>query len=218
VGFDPATGDLGIAVQSKFFGVGTVVPWAKAKIGAIATQSYANIEYGPEGLALLETGKTAKETLATLTGADPQRERRQVGIVDAQGRPASFTGTECNGWAGHHVGQNFCAQGNLLTDETVIPAMVKAYEQARQIEGSQLADWLMAALQAGQEAGGDKRGQQSAALLVVREAAGYGQRNDRFIDLRVEDHAEPIRELSRLLDIHKRFYGRAHANKPVRPR
>ena len=215
VGFDPATGDLGVAVQSKFFGVGTVVPWAKAKVGAIATQSYANIDYGPDGLRLLEAGHTAEETLQLLTSQDRQHPRRQVGIVDAQGRAASYSGEECNPWAGHHVGKNFCAQGNLLAGEEVIPAMVAAYQKAQAEEGSELADWLMAALQAGQAAGGDKRGQQSAALVVVREGGGYGRRNDRYIDLRVEDHAQPIGELARLLAIHKEFYARAHARKPA---
>jgi len=217
VAFDPATGDLGIGVESKFFGVGSVVPWAKARVGAIATQSAANTAYGPEGLKLLETGKSAKETLAQLTEADSGRANRQAGIVDAKGTVASYTGAKCDGWAGHIEGTNFAVQGNLLTGEEVVKAMAAAYEKARQIEGSELADWLMAALEAGQQAGGDKRGKQSAALLVVREKAGYAGRNDRYIDLRVEDHAEPIQELSRLLEMHKKFYAGAHRNKPKRP-
>jgi uncharacterized Ntn-hydrolase superfamily protein len=216
VGFDPATGDLGVAVESKFFGVGSVVPWAKAKVGAIATQSSANITYGPEGLALLESGKTAKETLKQLTDADPGRDTRQAGVVDGKGNVASFTGARCNAWAGHIEGTNFCAQGNILTGEEVVKAMAAAFEKARAVEGSELADWLMAALDAGQAAGGDKRGRQSAALLVVREKAGYSGRNDRYIDLRVEDHTEPIQELNRLLEIHKKFYAGAHRNKPKR--
>ena len=216
VGFDPATGDLGVAVESKFFGVGSVVPWAKAKAGAIATQSSANITYGPEGLALLESGKSAKETLNQLTTTDSGRDRRQAGIVDAQGSVASFTGTKCNAWAGHIEGTNFCVQGNILTGEEVVKAMAAAYEKARLVEGSELADWLMAALEAGQQAGGDKRGKQSAALLVVREKGGYSGKNDRYIDLRVEDHVEPIQELSRLLEVHKKFYAGAHKNKPKR--
>ncbi|HEY0550540.1 MAG TPA: DUF1028 domain-containing protein [Verrucomicrobiae bacterium] len=216
VGFDPATGDLGVAVESKFFGVGSVVPWAKAKVGAIATQSSANITYGPEGLSLLESGKSAKETLNQLTGADSGRDNRQAGIVDAKGGAASFTGERCNAWAGHIEGTNFCVQGNILAGEEVVKAMARAYETARAVEGSELADWLMAALESGQQAGGDKRGRQSAALLVVREKGGYSGRNDRYIDLRVEDHAEPIQELSRLLGIHKKFYAGAHRNKPKR--
>jgi uncharacterized Ntn-hydrolase superfamily protein len=214
VGFDPDTGDLGVAVQSKFFGVGTVVPWAKAKVGAIATQSYANINYGPEGLALLQTGRSAREALAQLTAADDRREQRQAGIVDAAGRSACFTGTNCNAWAGHRAGTNFCVQGNILAGEAVVIEMSRAFEKARRIDGSELADWLMAALAAGQAAGGDKRGQQSAALLVVREKGGYGGANDRYIDLRVEDHSEPITELARVLEIHKKFYAPAHKKRP----
>lgn len=216
VGFDPATGELGVAVESKFFGVGSVVPWAKAKVGAIATQSSANITYGPEGLALLESGKSAKETLNQLTEKDSGRANRQAGIVDAKGNAASFTGEKCNAWAGHIEGTNFCVQGNILTGEEVVKAMASAYEAARAVKDSELADWLMAALDAGQQAGGDKRGRQSAALLVVREKGGYGAKNDRYIDLRVEDHTEPIQELSRLLEMHKKFYAGAHRNKPKR--
>jgi uncharacterized Ntn-hydrolase superfamily protein len=216
VGFDPDTGDLGVAVQSKFFGVGTVVPWAQAGVGAVATQSYANISYGVDGLALLAGGLSARETLNRLTAADEGRDRRQAGIVDAQGRVAAYTGSACNPWAGHFEGTNFCAQGNILAGEEVVKAMAAAFVAARAAPGSGLADWLMAALAAGQEAGGDTRGQQSAALLVVRAGAGYDGKNDRFIDLRVEDHAEPITELQRLLEIHKRFYRHAHENRPVR--
>jgi uncharacterized Ntn-hydrolase superfamily protein len=216
VGFDPETGDLGVAVQSKFFGVGTVVPWAKAGLGAIATQSYANISYGVDGLASLARGLSARETLSRLTAADEGRERRQAGIVDARGRVAAYTGSACNPWAGHIEGTNFCAQGNILAGEEVVKAMATAFEAARGAAGSELADWLMAALAAGQEAGGDTRGQQSAALLVVRARAGYDGKNDRYIDLRVEDHAQPITELQRLLEIHKRFYRHAHENRPTR--
>jgi uncharacterized Ntn-hydrolase superfamily protein len=216
VGFDPATGDLGVAVQSKFFGVGSVVPWAKAKVGVIATQSYANTSYGPDGLALLEAGRDAKSALKQLTDADSGRDQRQAGVVDARGRVASFTGAKCNAWAGHIEGTNFCVQGNILTGEEVVKAMAAAYEKARAVTNSGLADWLMAALDAGQQAGGDKRGRQSAALLVVREKGGYAGLNDRFVDLRVEDHPEPIQELGRLLQMHKKFYAREHAKRPAR--
>jgi uncharacterized Ntn-hydrolase superfamily protein len=216
VGFDPDTGDLGVAVQSKFFGVGTVVPWAKAGSGAIATQSYANIDYGPNGLASLSRGLTARETLNQLIASDDGRERRQVGIVDARGRVAAHTGSSCHAWAGHLEGTNFCAQGNILADEAVVKAMAEAFVDARAKPGSELADWLMAGLTAGQAAGGDKRGQQSAVLLVVRDRAGYDGKNDRYIDLRVEDHPQPITELLRLLEIHKEFYRNAHQNRPVR--
>jgi len=205
VGFDPASEAMGVAVQSKFFGVGTVVPWAKAKVGAIATQSYANIDYGPDGLALLSKGHSARETLEKLTQADPGRAKRQLGVVDAQGRVASFTGGECNAWAGHFEGTNFCVQGNILAGKEVVSDMAQAYINAQEKPQSELADWLTAALAAGQAAGGDTRGQQSAALLVVREGKGYDGKNDRFIDLRVEDHPRPIEELARLLAIHKRF-------------
>lgn len=208
VAFDSKTGDLGVAVQSKFFGVGSVVPWAKAKVGAIATQSYANTTYGPEGLKLLESGKRPQEVIERLTRADERREVRQVGIIDAQGRAAAFTGKECKEWAGHIVGTNFSVQGNILAGEAVVRAMAEAFETARQQPGTELADWLVAALDAAEKAGGDKRGRQSAALLVVRERGGYGGLNDRFVDLRVEDHPEPVEELSRLLLLHKRFYRR----------
>ncbi|MHC4224157.1 MAG: DUF1028 domain-containing protein [Planctomycetota bacterium] len=203
VGYDPRTGDLGIAVQSRFFGVGSVVPWAKAGVGAVATQAWANVTYGPEGLKLLASGKSAQETVDALTAADAERDRRQLGVVDAKGRGASFTGKACLSWAGHRVGKYFCVQGNILAGEKVVTEMARAFEEARKSEGSELADWLMAALQAGQAAGGDRRGQQSAALTVVRKKGGYMGMNDRFIDLRVEDHERPIEELARLLEIHK---------------
>jgi len=213
VGYDPATGELGVAVQSKFFNVGSVVPWAKAKVGAIATQSYANTAYGPDGLELLARGRSSPQTVRDLTSTDPGRERRQLGIVDARGQATAFTGSECNEWAGHHVGEHYCVQGNLLTGPEVIQAMRQAFEQARRVEGTELADWLMASLEAGQAAGGDKRGQQSAALLVVRDKGGFGGATDRFIDLQVEDHPEPIKELRRLLEIHKKFFASSHQRK-----
>jgi uncharacterized Ntn-hydrolase superfamily protein len=213
--FDPATGDLGIAVASKVLGVGSVVPWAKANVGAVATQSAANTAYGPEGLKLLESGQSAKETLSQLTAADAGRDHRQAGIVDAKGNVASFTGSKCLAWAGHFEGDHFVVQGNILTGEEVVKAMAAAYEQARKVEGKSLADWLVAALQAGETAGGDKRGKQSAALLVVRDKAGYGG-NDRFVDLRVEDHAQPVGELARLLEVHKKVFPGGHRQKPKR--
>lgn len=213
VAYDPATGDLGVAVQSKFFGVGSVVPYAKAKVGAIATQAAANVRYGPEGLELLAAGQSAEEVVKRLTEADPGRDQRQLGVVDAQGRAAAYTGSRCLEWAGHLTGNHFTVQGNILAGEEVVKAMAAAYERAQSELGSELADWLLAALAAGQAAGGDKRGQQSAALLVVRERGGYGGGSDRFIDLRVEDHPKPIAELHRLLDIHKQFYKRARPDR-----
>jgi len=216
VAFDPATGDLGIVVASKVLGVGAIVPFAKANVGAIATQSAANTAYGPDGLKLLESGKSAAETLQQLTEVDSRRATRQVGIVDARGNAVTFTGTNCNAWGGGIAGDHFAVQGNILTGEEVVKAMAEAYEKARKVEGTELADWLVAALQAGETAGGDKRGKQSAALLVVREKANYDRKSDRYIDLRVEDHTEPVKELSRLLEIHKQFYAGNHKNKPKR--
>jgi len=197
VGRDPANDELGIAVQSKFFAVGAVVPWAKAGVGAIATQSWANTTYGPKGLELLESGLTAQQALDKLIAADSGRSKRQVGIVDAKGGVANHTGDECQEWAGAVTGENYTAQGNILAGEAVVKAMGTAFEEA---EG-ELAERLMAALIAGQEKGGDRRGQQSAAILVVRKNAGYGGFNDRYIDLRVDDHERPIEELHRLLKI-----------------
>jgi len=214
VAFDPATGDLGVAVESKYFGVGSVVPWAKAGVGAVATQAQVKVGFGPEGLRLMEGGKSSREALEALLATDPSREFRQVGIVDAQGRPAAHTGTECVAWAGHQTGSHFTVQGNLLAGDKVAPAMAQAYEAAQKVEGSELADWLLAALQAAQAEGGDRRGQQSAAILVVRANGGPGGDNDRYIDLRVEDHPTPIVELARLLDLHKTFYSRGHRLKP----
>ncbi len=213
-GFDPHTGDLGVAVQSKFFAVGSVVPWAKAGVGAIATQSYANVSYGPDGLELLAKGKSARETVETLTSADGNKQRRQLGIVDAKGNSASFTGSGCHPWAGHIEKPDFCAQGNILTGKEVVDAMAASFEQSQKQAKGGLCDWLANALMAGQDAGGDSRGRQSAALLVVRKKGGYGGGNDRFIDLRVDDHKTPIAELRRLLQLHKNLFKRAHANPP----
>lgn len=204
VGYDAETGALGIAVQSKFFAVGSVVPWAAAGVGAIATQSWANTTFGPNGLKFLKSGLSAEQTLERLIAEDPGRATRQVGIVDAKGNVANYTGDECNAWAGAVSGKHYTAQGNILAGEEVVKAMGKAFEET---EG-ELADRLMAALFAGQAAGGDTRGQQSAALLVVQEGSGYGGFNDRYIDLRVDDAEKPIEELQRLLEIHKQLVPR----------
>ena len=201
---DPGTGELGIAVQSKFVAVGSVVPWAKAGVGAIATQSFANTTYGPRGLERLAKGVAPDDVLKELTADDPQRERRQVGIVDATGRSATFTGKECFAWAGGAAEENVSCQGNILVGEAVTAAMLKAYKESK----GDLGDRLIAALQAGQEAGGDTRGKQSAALLIVREGWGYGGFNDRYRDLRVDDHAEPIQELQRVYDLHRKIFPR----------
>lgn len=204
VGYDAETGALGIAVQSKFFAVGSVVPWAAAGVGAIATQSWANTTFGPNGLKFLKSGLSAEQTLERLIAEDSGRATRQVGIVDAKGNVANYTGDECNAWAGAVSGKHYTAQGNILAGAEVVKAMGKAFEET---EG-ELADRLMAALFAGQAAGGDIRGQQSAALLVVQEGSGYGGFNDRYIDLRVDDAEKPIEALQRLLEIHKQLVPR----------
>ncbi len=197
VAFDPKTGDLGVAVASKFLAVGSVVPYAKAGVGAIATQSFANTTFGPKGLELLRKGLTPSQVLKQLLASDKDREFRQVGIVDAKGRAAAFTGKKCLPWAGHIVGKGFAVQGNILAGEQVVKAMAKAFQETQ----GELAERLMAALEAGEQAGGDARGKQSAAILVVRKGAGYGGFDDRYIDLRVDDHPEPIKELRRILNI-----------------
>lgn len=198
---DPQTGDLGIAVQSKFLAVGAVVPWAKAGVGAIATQSWGNTSYGPRGLALLADGLSAAETMEQITVDDTNRASRQVGIIGASGAPATFTGDDCYPWAGGVVGEHYACQGNILVSGETVQAMARTFEET----SGPLYDRLIAALAAGQAAGGDSRGQQSAALLVVREGGGYGGFNDRFIDLRVDDHPHPIEELRRILQLHKLY-------------
>ena len=198
---DPATSDLGVAVQSKFLAVGAVVPWAKAGVGAVATQAWANTSFGPNGLALLAAGAPAQDALRRLVASDPGSPHRQVGILDARGQAATFTGSQCMQWAGGRTGPDYACQGNILVGEATVVAMAEAFEETP----GGLWDRLVAALAAGQASGGDSRGQQSAALLVVREAGGYAGRNDRFIDLRVDDHPAPIKELQRLLDLHKLY-------------
>lgn len=202
VGYDPKEKEWGIAVQSKFLGVGAVVPFAKAGVGAIATQSYANTAYGPEALELFAQGKSAEEVLEIITSSDEQKDFRQVGLIDANGNAATFTGEKCYDWAGGIVGEHFAAQGNILVDSETVQAMANTFEYAI---GS-LAERLLAALDAGQLAGGDSRGQQSAALLVVKEAGGYGGYNDRYIDLRVDDHREPIQELIRIYNLQQLYF------------
>lgn len=202
VGYDPETGDLGIAVASKFLAVGAVVPWARAGAGAVATQSYANTSFGPRGLELMASGVPAGEALARLLEGDPDRALRQVGMVDAQGRAATYTGEGCHPWAGGRTGPGYAVQGNLLTGPEVVDAMAAAFERAR----GPLAERLLAALRAGDEAGGDRRGRQSAALLVVRERGGYGGFNDRYVDLRVDDHERPVEELQRLYGIWRLYF------------
>ena len=199
---DPDNGELGVAVQSKFLAVGVLVPWAEGEVGAIATQSWANISYGPKGLELLKQGLSAQETLQRLIAEDPKRESRQVGIVDAKGGSATFTGQECFKWAGGISGTNYSCQGNILVNEETVTVMAETFLKT---EGD-LAQRLLKALDAGGNAGGDSRGKQSAALLVVKPGAGYGGFNDRYIDLRVDDHPEPIQELIRLHKLYKLYF------------
>ena len=200
VAYDPKTQEWGVAVASKYLAVGAVVPFGKAGAGAVATQSAVNITYGPKGLELLGQGKSAEEVVKTLTDADQGRAYRQLGIVDAKGNVANFTGKSCNAWAGAKSGKHYTCQGNLLTGEKVVEEMAKAFEAA---EGP-LAWRLMAALEAGEKAGGDKRGKQSAAILVVREGWGPNRKGDRYLDFRVDDHKEPVTELSRILGLRLR--------------
>lgn len=201
---DQQTGELGIAVQSKFLAVGAVVPFASADVGAVATQAWANVSYGPRGLELLSQGLTAQEVVDRLVAEDEGREHRQLGVVDRFGNAAAHTGDTCMHWAGHRTGSGYTCQGNILVSEATVDAMAEAYEAASSLP--HLADRLVAALAAGQNAGGDSRGRQSAALYVVRAQGGYGGFNDRLVDLRVDDHPEPIQELSRLLDLHRQTW------------
>jgi uncharacterized Ntn-hydrolase superfamily protein len=195
----------GVAVASKFLAVGSAVPAARAGVGAIATQSLANLAYRPEGLALLESGRTAQETLDSLTAADALREQRQAGIVDSNGRAATFTGSECHVWAGGVTGDSYAIQGNVLTGADVAEAMQQAWLGTS--SDAPLGRRLLAALTAGDEAGGDRRGRQSAALLVVTPDGGYGGGSDVLVDLRVDDHDDPVPELNRLLGLHDIFFG-----------
>jgi uncharacterized Ntn-hydrolase superfamily protein len=194
VAWDSATGDLGVAVQSKFLGVGAVVPYARAGVGAVATQAWANTTFGPKGLLLLEQGNDAQRVVETLLATDTGSAARQIGVVSARGGAYAFTGSSCQPYAGHIIGRGYTAQGNILAGEEVVKAMARTFE----LSGGDLADRLMAALDAAERAGGDKRGRQSAALLVVREHGGYGGFNDRLVDIRVDDDSLPLVELHRL--------------------
>jgi uncharacterized Ntn-hydrolase superfamily protein len=202
VGYDPQAQEWGVAVESKFLCVGALVSWAEAGSGAVATQSYCNTSFGPEGLALMRQGMSAQEALDRLIAADEGRARRQVGLVDAAGQAATYTGVECHAWAGGVVGTNYAAQGNILVSGATVEAMARVFETAQ----GELADRLVAALAAGQAAGGDRRGQQSAAVLVVRSGGGYGGYNDRYLDLRVDDDPAPIERLKTLVDLHHLYF------------
>jgi len=205
---DAATGDLGVAVQSKFLEVGAVVPWSRAGVGAIATQSAANVRYGPDGLAMLASGASAQETLDRLVAGDDLRAERQIGIVDAQGRAATYTGSGCFAWAGGRVGEGFAAQGNILAGPGVVDGLVETFLAG----GKRFPELLVACLAAADAAGGDRRGRESAALLVVREGGGYGGGNDRLIDLRVDQHDDPIGELARVLSFQRLYFEKPRAD------
>jgi len=198
VAVDPERGSWGVAVQSRFIAVGAVVPWARAGVGAVATQALANIAYGPEGLSLLEKGRSAEEVVKALTDADPKREHRQLGVVDRTGRAAAYTGPACLEWAGHEVGEGFACQGNILFGPAVVRAMARGFETTP----GDLPERLLAALSAGQREGGDRRGMQSAALLIVRAGGGYDAGSDRWVDIRVDDHPSPIEELRRIFRLY----------------
>jgi uncharacterized Ntn-hydrolase superfamily protein len=200
----------GVATQSKFLAVGSVVPWASAHVGAVATQAYANPRYGPDGLALLAEGVPAAEVVERLTSADDDREHRQLGVVDSEGRSATFTGSECMAWAGGVAGEGYAAQGNILVSEATVTAIASSFEGSA---GKPLAERLIDALAAGQAAGGDSRGQQSAAVLVVQRDGGYAGLSDVVVDLRTDDNPKPVEELARLYSLHQALFGKTpHAD------
>jgi uncharacterized Ntn-hydrolase superfamily protein len=205
VACDLEAGQWGVATQSKFLAVGSVVPWAVPGVGAVATQAYANPRYGPQGLELLAQGLSAVEVVARLTDADDGRAERQVGVVDAQGSGATYTGSDCLDWAGGLAGPGFAAQGNILVGEETVAALATTFTAT---EGQPLAERLLECLAAAQAAGGDRRGQQSAALLVVEQAGGYAGLSDSLVDLRVDDHEQPVVELARLYAMHALLFGK----------
>lgn len=200
---DLDAGQWGVATQSKFLAVGSVVPWAEPHVGAIATQAYANPRYGSEGLSLMREGLSAEEVVGRLTAADEGRDQRQLGVVDREGRSASFTGAECLEWAGGRTGPCYAAQGNILVSAATVDAIAETFESSK---GS-LAERLLDCLDAAQAAGGDRRGQQSAALLVVEQDGGYAKLSDTIVELRVEDHERPLTELRRLYRLHEALFG-----------
>jgi uncharacterized Ntn-hydrolase superfamily protein len=203
VGCDLEAQQWGVAVQSKFLAVGSVVPWAEPGVGAVATQAYANPSYGPNGLALLRDGLRASEVVDRLTGEDEGRDERQLGVVDAQGGSASWTGPECMDWAGGRTGPGYAAQGNILVGEETVAALAATFEANAQLS---LVQRLLECLVAAQAAGGDRRGQQSASVLVVQRDGGYAGLSDILVDLRVDDHERPIEELRRIYGLHQRLF------------
>ena len=201
---DLAAQQWGVAVQSKFLAVGSVVPWAEPGVGAVATQAYANPRYGPHGLALLREGLSAEQVVARLTETDEGRDERQLGVVDGEGRSASWTGPGCLDWAGGRTGPCYAAQGNILVGAETVDALAGTFETTAELP---LARRLLACLAAAQAAGGDSRGQQSASLLVVERDGGYARLSDIAVDLRVDDHPRPIEELDRIYELHFRLFG-----------
>jgi uncharacterized Ntn-hydrolase superfamily protein len=212
VAYDPQAQAWGIAVASKFLAVGSVVPWARAGIGAVATQSYANTSFGPRGLDFMEEGLSASQALERLLADDPERELRQVGLVDRQGGSATFTGKSCYSWAGGVAGQNFAAQGNILAGEQVVAALVETFTKTNK----DLPHRLLAALLAGDRSGGDRRGRQSAAIYVVKSKGGYGGFNDRWVDYRVDDHPDPVLRLGELLELHALYFSKSGESDQVK--
>lgn len=208
---DPANGDVGVAVASKFLAVGTAVPFAQAEVGAVATQSYANLSYGPNGLAMMADGQSARQTLDRLVAEDEGRDQRQVGIVDAGGLAVSYTGAGCHDWAGGRTGEGYACQGNILTGGDTLDAMAETFEGAH----GELPARLHLALAAGDTIGGDKRGKQAAALLVMRKGAGYGGFDDTLVNLRVDDCPAPLPELGRLLALHQLYFGTTPADQKI---
>jgi len=205
VAYDPTCGAWGIAVASKFPAVGAVVPWAEAGAGAVATQSFANTTFGPRGLTFMRSGDSAQTALKRLLDQDPHAAQRQIGMVDTHGAPATFTGDECFPWAGGRIGEHYAMQGNLLTGPETLEAMETVFLSSR----AEFPEKLLAALLAGDRAGGDKRGRQSAALYIVKPEGGYGGFNDRWIDYRVDDHPDPIPQLASLLQLHQLYFGKS---------
>jgi uncharacterized Ntn-hydrolase superfamily protein len=215
VAYSPVEQAWGVAVASKFLAAGALVSWAQAGAGAVATQSLAKVGFGPDGLAMMASGKSAAETLTALLATDPNRDHRQVGIVDVKGGAAAHTGSGCNAWAGHKLGDGFTCQGNILTGPETLEAMADTFVNT----SGELADRLLAALLAGDTIGGDRRGKQSAGLLVVKANGGYGGDNDLYLDLRVDDDPEPVRKLVKLVEYHHLFFGtpRPEDRQPITP-